>query len=530
MKGALTRSRYLWLLLLARCSEGTGTPLPPTDARPDVPVPTATLEQLKDPETCKECHQKHYRDWSGSMHAYASDDPLFLAMNERGQRDANIRNTCVTCHAPMALAALPPDTVVDTAMLQALPKSQRGVTCYFCHSIDGITGTHNNPLHLANDGVMRGRFADAVPNEAHASAYSEFLDGTQPQSAHACGSCHDIVNDHGAHIERTFSEWKETVFSVPPTGQTCGQCHVPESTKELIADGPKAPGVFLRFGHDHKMAAIDTAITDFPEIPAQKEAVAEELDKTLQTALCVVSYGSEAKIAVLTDNIAAGHRVPSGATQDRQLWFEVTAYAAGKEIYQSGAVAAGVDAKDTVDEDLWLIRDCMFDAQGKETHVFWETTTFDSNTLPGPITLNPMDPNFYVTHVSRVFPKATTGRIAPFPDRVTLKVWFQAFPYGIFDEFKPELQRIGYGDAQITEMRAKLAPMQASTQRSPKTMGRDLVWTPEAAAEAAKNGHTFPNRDLPGIPPQLRVQCVTGTNMKTSIQISPAPVHKICTP
>src|SRR5688500_15860135 len=102
------------------------------------------------------------------MHAYAAEDPMFLAMNERGQREANIKNFCVNCHAPMAVAAAGPDTVVDTAMLQALPKSQRGVTCYFCHSIDGLEDKHNNnPLRLANDGVMRGSFTDAVPNEAH---------------------------------------------------------------------------------------------------------------------------------------------------------------------------------------------------------------------------------------------------------------------------------------------------------------------------------------------------------------------------
>src|SRR5688572_21546179 len=78
MKGEM-RTRYVFLLLLLRglagCSNGPGgTPPPPSDATPDVPKPTATLEQLKDPETCKECHARHYREWSGSMHAYAAED------------------------------------------------------------------------------------------------------------------------------------------------------------------------------------------------------------------------------------------------------------------------------------------------------------------------------------------------------------------------------------------------------------------------------------------------------------------------
>src|SRR5688500_7999428 len=88
MKGALKSSRYVFFLFLAQCSEG-GDPPPFVDAGRDVLQPTYTIEQLKDPDTCKTCHEKHYREWSGSMHAYASDDPLFLAMNERGQRQAN---------------------------------------------------------------------------------------------------------------------------------------------------------------------------------------------------------------------------------------------------------------------------------------------------------------------------------------------------------------------------------------------------------------------------------------------------------
>src|SRR4051812_42737985 len=67
---------------------------------------TYAREKLLDPETCKECHQKHFEEWSGSMHAYASKDPVFRAMNERGQRETNgeLGDFCVKCHAPMAVS------------------------------------------------------------------------------------------------------------------------------------------------------------------------------------------------------------------------------------------------------------------------------------------------------------------------------------------------------------------------------------------------------------------------------------------
>ena len=536
MRGALKRFPLGLLLFLARCSDGND-PGVPSDAAPDVPIPTATIEQLKDPETCKECHAKHYREWSGSMHAYASDDPMFLAMNERGQREANIKNFCVNCHAPMAVAAVGPDTVVNTAMLQALPQSQRGVTCYFCHSIDAVNGKHNNPLHLANDGVMRGSFTNAVPNQSHKSAYSEFLDGEQLASASACGSCHDIVNDKGAHIERTFSEWETSVFSAAGVGRTCAQCHMPKLQNELIADGPKVQGVRARVRHPHTMPGVDRAIVPFPEIAAQDDAVKTflNLPPVVQTALCVGDLGpQDARIAIVVDNRQSGHNWASGASQDRQFWFEVTAYAKGVLIYESGAVPAGTDPAQSADEDIWLVRDCMFDEQGQETHLFWEAKTVDSKTLPAPVTLDPGDPDFYKAHVSRGFPLDSTKRISPAPDRVTLKIWVQAFPYAVFDKFMPELKGLGYDDDQLRQLRAKLAPVQATAKvlfdngELSKEPGV-LEWTPEAAANTP--GGVFPNT-VPLIPvlPRSTVRCVTGTNMPLNAQAIIAPTSTRCKP
>src|SRR5678816_89258 len=80
----------LVLAISAGCGDGGGS-LP--------------IAKLQDPETCNECHPKHVTQWSGSMHAYASDDPVFVAMNKRGQRETGgqLGTFCVKCHAPMAV-------------------------------------------------------------------------------------------------------------------------------------------------------------------------------------------------------------------------------------------------------------------------------------------------------------------------------------------------------------------------------------------------------------------------------------------
>src|SRR5580704_15418114 len=70
------------------------------------PVPALDHQALLDPTQCQGCHPDHYREWSGSMHAYAGDDPVFVAMNARGQRETKgaLGTFCVRCHAPIAAA------------------------------------------------------------------------------------------------------------------------------------------------------------------------------------------------------------------------------------------------------------------------------------------------------------------------------------------------------------------------------------------------------------------------------------------
>jgi hypothetical protein len=491
--------------LLASCGdEGT-------DPMPSVLTPTFTLEQLKDPENCKDCHPVHYESWSGSMHAYAVDDPIFLAMNEKGQKEAGIHNFCVKCHAPLAIG--PDDALVDRATLAALPKSQRGVTCYFCHSIESVEGQHNNPIRLANDGVMRGQLADAVPNKAHASAYSPLLDEENRQSAAACGACHDILNGHGVHLERTFQEWKESVFATD-LGNTCAQCHMYPQKNQLVADGPDAPGVFLRTRHDHGFPAVDVALTPWPQMAEQRAAIEKELnEKTLQSALCVagIQIGDPHLLAII-DNVGAGHKWPSGAAQDRRAWIEIKAYQGGNIIYQSGVVPPGTEPTKLVDPDFWLIRDCSLDADGKEVHMFWEVKESDPNLIPVLSTFDPTKKEYYMMHQLQRFPRSVGSSIPAIPDRVTMNVWLQAFPLDVFDKLfeKPEGQ--GFTAEQVAAMRAKLAPFR---------VGPEIEWTTAAMQKPSYTDTTT----------KTAVYCVSNSEyFAFGADKTPAPRHRTCSP
>src|SRR5690606_18278930 len=151
--------------------------------------------------------------------------------------------------------------------------------------------------------------------------------------------CHDIVNDRGVHLERTYAEWQDSVYSQPDGGATCGQCHMPRSRAAMrVVLDDRAP---RRRTHSHLLPGVDLALTPFPGRDVQAAAVRELLDTTLQSALCVRGNEGAAEIQVVLDNVGAGHHFPSGSSQDRRAWIEVVAYKDGEVIYQSGVVPEG---------------------------------------------------------------------------------------------------------------------------------------------------------------------------------------------
>jgi hypothetical protein len=57
------------------------------------------------------------------------------------------------------------------------------VTCWFCHQVEAIEGTHNNPLVLALDGVMRGSVSDPLAPDAHGVDHGEAFDRNRMDSS-----------------------------------------------------------------------------------------------------------------------------------------------------------------------------------------------------------------------------------------------------------------------------------------------------------------------------------------------------------
>jgi hypothetical protein len=395
------------------------------------------------------------------MHAYASYDPLFLAMNRRAQEETGgeLGDFCVRCHAPLAVAL---DLTLDGLNLESLPGSVQGVGCYSCHGVEGLEGAHNGAVRLATDGVLRGGLSDPRDGAPHASGYSELLDGDRPESSDLCGACHDVVLPGGLALERTHQEWSDSVFAPERAVSddavlTCSGCHMSRINEPTVAAGVTSGEPRLGM-HDHTTPAVDIALTPFPQTgddafdrSAEREhraRVQAFLDTSLGVEVCVQSLpGESAAIFVTLENAGAGHAFPSGAAQDRRVWVELSAHRGDELLFESGHAGPGEPLVELPDDNLWLFMDHIFDESGSPTTHFWNARRIESALIPAPTTFDPAARDFLNNHVTRRYPRSRDESIPGVPDRVGVLI--RVRPVGL--EILEDLNRSGHLAREIIE-------------------------------------------------------------------------------
>jgi hypothetical protein len=222
-------------------------------------------------------------------------------------------------------------------------------------------------------------------------------------------------------------------------------------SKDVIADAPGIDVISRDDGfHDHQMAAIDTALTPFPQMAEQRAAV----EKILKPSLGIIGLrpqGSSAApggicldppgtLSVRVDSLSPGHMFPSGAAQDRRVWLEVTAYdAANNIVYQRGVVPDGTDPEDVNDTTLQCptgmlncagFYDRTYKADDTRAHFFWDVARYDTNLIRPPITRDPNSPAY--DHSTTV--KYEIGAAYTSIDRIEAKIYVRPLPFGSIDE------------------------------------------------------------------------------------------------
>jgi hypothetical protein len=295
-----------------------------------------SIDLFEPPELCKGCHTEIYNQWKGSMHSNAWHDPVYRALMReaskatKGQTD----NLCIGCHTPIGLT-----TGESSPGGERLSKlAANGVQCDFCHNISAAIGVGNGSMVLTPRKYGRplkfGPFKDAK-SPYHDTAYSELHTVSE-----FCGTCHNVTHPFNRlPLERTYDEWKDSPYAGEGIG--CQECH--------MTPGPgykKNPGRAAIGGKEREHIFTHYFVGGNTVVPAMlgSELHAKLATEMLQGAARMeiisvrnVRPGANATVVIRVHNSGAGHKLPTGFPEGREIWVDFRAQDdKGKEIYRLG--------------------------------------------------------------------------------------------------------------------------------------------------------------------------------------------------
>ena len=311
------------------------------------------LSRFVSPETCGGCHDEIYSQWKGSLHSLSHKDEIYraVALNDiKGITDPDElaeAELCVKCHTPVGyVSGYPLRTSDDHSKVKEI--AREGIQCDFCHSSTGAKKLYNAMITLRPGwgeeypGIKRGPFFDSK-SDYHGSAYSKFH-----TTSEVCAVCHDVRHVvFGTKLETPYEEWKAGPYNNcdPEKRVTCQGCHMyhrpgfpatgstprPENPGRATPDGPKRDHIFTHYfvgGNSFTPPRHGSRLHSDMAVERLKNAA--ELSINTDTI-------DEGIITVTVRNTGAGHKLPTGLTDVRQMWLEVTVRNNhGRILYKSG--------------------------------------------------------------------------------------------------------------------------------------------------------------------------------------------------
>ncbi len=312
----------------------------------DLPVKNVGISpELFQPSEACGCHSTFIEQWSRSMHAQSMSDPLYLTKLEEAEKatDGAIGPFCKKCHAPAA------EMTGEIAKgSERSPGTGEGINCSFCHQISGMSkGVIGNVSQLVDpSGVRRAQLKD--PQAPHPTAYSELH-----EKAKICGGCHNVNHPiNGMHLESTFSEWEKGPYA--KKGIVCQDCHMSTKPGEIGPTTGQAAGGAPQRDNIYQMIFVGGQVGLGPSDVATARL---QSAATIQLEIPeIVSAGESAKTKVTITNSGAGHYLPTGLTEVRQMWLEVTATGADGSVVKLGERMFGTILEDDAGNapvELW---------------------------------------------------------------------------------------------------------------------------------------------------------------------------------
>ena len=284
---------------------------------------------------CSGCHMDIYNQWKGSMHSNSWTDPVYRsALGLMSQAShGKIDNFCMGCHTPVGVVtreATPAGKNMSEAATQ-------GVHCEVCHNVSRVTGNGNGSYvltpQLHGRPLKFGPYKDAV-SPIHDTAYSQLH--TQSEF---CSDCHDVTHPFNrVPIERTYTEWRDSSYA--GEGIQCQDCHMKPARGRASPIGKEREKVYT-----HNFVGANAMVTQLLGSDMHSKQ-AEEMLKSCATVEILapkeLSVTRTNQIRVRVNNIGAGHKLPTGFPEGREMWLDFKVMDAhNTEVYRLGAIKGG---------------------------------------------------------------------------------------------------------------------------------------------------------------------------------------------
>lgn len=275
----------------------------------------AASAQFASPQGCT-CHSDLQSQWSTSMHAQSLKDPFYKLQTQQVEKTAgkDVVVFCDTCHAPAAIMSGGVKTAEKNDALD-------GITCTVCHQVTAQHAKEPGNASLAYpkggpNGILYAQIMD--PQAAHQASGNKLFD-----SSDYCGACHDVTHpSNGLKLETTYDEWKNSDFA--KQGVTCQKCHMVGSTAlKAPFEGQAAMGAPTR-KNMYAMTFVGANVAQ-----SDKELATALLKKAAKIQVDIKSdilpAGQEEVATVKVTNTGAGHSIPTGLTEVRNMWLSISA-------------------------------------------------------------------------------------------------------------------------------------------------------------------------------------------------------------
>lgn len=289
-------------------------------------LPSLNSKGVSSSLECAKCHKDIYASWKNSLHAEASENPVFTAafLQAYFERGDSARTLCLKCHAPVSS--------INNDSKLSLSVTREGINCDYCHSIAEITP--QGP-RFEFDLLKQGPLRDVV-SPVHKTRFNELFKQSQ-----ICASCHEYESANGIKLIETYSEWKQGPYSA--RGTQCQDCHMRKIEGKIVAAEIKPVS-------EGKISSHDIA---GGHSQSKRE---ESVDIKIAS---IVKFKQKIIVAVEVTNKGAGHKIPTGIPS-KKIALQVSiqsksgeAYQMQQKIYQKQLADENGNAV-TADSDIFL--------------------------------------------------------------------------------------------------------------------------------------------------------------------------------